>query len=799
MDLRLFVFLWSFWVGYSGAVEAQADTRRPFTVEDSIRMVRIVEPNAANSVFMPTKVELSPDGRFFAVVTQKGNLKTLKNEYELILYKTQDVLDYVNVSIRTDRELPEARVLTRGATDFNEVAFQSLKWSGDSKSLSFIGYLEDDAKVPGQVYEIAIETGKRVRLTNHPRPITQFAYRPISDKLLFASTLSSNNPDAAKPSYLVGVRNVNETFMPEEDAPPPAIQYYVQDVQRRQANPSDARRVGDVYPGSYWPFIWLSPDSRYAVVLVTNKIGPAHWMAGYDYLQSSFLQMSLAEFDENTMRRREDMLTQFSLIDLKDETLRPVFDAPTGLYKGGDRVEAHWLPDSKSVVLLNTALPLVSDSPDDLAKRKQFFAAAEYTIPTDAIRVMDYFTLFKSLRNPDAPSFPDVPGGHFTDFSLLADGTARLEVVDDRRDALPTRYFRKVDGVWRAIASVDDAETISADLLTVSVHQDVNTPPELAAHDGLTGARKVFTDFNPELRDLSMAKTEVVTWYDGHVRDWRGGLMRPVGYEEGIKYPLVIQTHGFFPKEYLVDGPFGVSSAYAAQALAGKGFVVFQLEDPVGYSQDLEQFMAYRHGLESLIDLLSEQGLIDREKVGLIAWSATGAPVQNMMINSDYPIAAAVVADSYNYGLLGYVGQFGYKAPAMAYMEKMIGAEPWGERLPLWVARNPELHLDKVKTPLRYEQYEKGLSGWWSIYTLLKRQQKPVEYYVFNDAAHGLVKPSHRLTSQQGTVDWFSFWLKGEEDPNSAKADQYVRWRKFKEQQKASVLNALKARGRAAH
>jgi hypothetical protein len=33
------------------------------------------------------------------------------------------------------------------------------------------------------------------------------------------------------------------------------------------------------------------------------------------------------------------------------------------------------------------------------------------------------------------------------------------------------------------------------------------------------------------------------------------------------------------------------------------------------------------------------------------------------------------------------------------------------------------------------------------------------------------------MTSQQGDVDWFCFWLKGEEDPDPAKAELYARWR----------------------
>jgi hypothetical protein len=42
------------------------------------------------------------------------------------------------------------------------------------------------------------------------------------------------------------------------------------------------------------------------------------------------------------------------------------------------------------------------------------------------------------------------------------------------------------------------------------------------------------------------------------------------------------------------------------------------------------------------------------------------------------------------------------------------------------------------------------------------------------------------MLKQQGLVDWFSFWLKGEEDPETVKADQYARWRDLRKLQKAS-------------
>jgi hypothetical protein len=61
------------------------------------------------------------------------------------------------------------------------------------------------------------------------------------------------------------------------------------------------------------------------------------------------------------------------------------------------------------------------------------------------------------------------------------------------------------------------------------------------------------------------------------------------------------------------------------------------------------------------------------------------------------------------------------------------------------------------------------------------------------DGQHILQKPLERLASQQGTVDWFRFWLEGEEDPDPAKAEQYRRWRELRALQQARNSNSADA------
>jgi hypothetical protein len=54
----------------------------------------------------------------------------------------------------------------------------------------------------------------------------------------------------------------------------------------------------------------------------------------------------------------------------------------------------------------------------------------------------------------------------------------------------------------------------------------------------------------------------------------------------------------------------------------------------------------------------------------------------------------------------------------------------------------------------------------WEMFSNLRYLRKPVELFVIPDIQHGV----HILPNP--TVDWFCFWLKGEGDPNPAKAEQ---------------------------
>jgi hypothetical protein len=140
--------------------------------------------------------------------------------------------------------------------------------------------------------------------------------------------------------------------------------------------------------------------------------------------------------------------------------------------------------------------------------------------------------------------------------------------------------------------------------------------------------------------------------------------------------------------------------------------------------------------------------------------------------------AAAVSADSgiYNYGT-SFLGDEILRAG----MAAMYGGPPSGETFKAWLEYAPAFSARRVRTPLLMQYHDKvSMAG--ELYSALLTQGKPVELVLFPDGKHILELPQQRAGSMQGSVDWFRFWLQGDENPNPQYAGQYARWHRLRTQ-----------------
>jgi dipeptidyl aminopeptidase/acylaminoacyl peptidase len=353
---------------------------------------------------------------------------------------------------------------------------------------------------------------------------------------------------------------------------------------------------------------------------------------------------------------------------------------------------------------------------------------------------------------------------------------------ESQADSAPQSvFYRRTGEIWVKLLNAPAGVTDT--LPDIRVEQGLNLPPQIAAVDAKTKRKVTLLDLNPQFAGLQFGKVEEINWKDGTGQPVSGGLYLPPGYVAGKKYPLVIQTHGFDSHGFVIDGDH--ISASAAQPLASKGIVVLQMNDifydSLDTTQEPERSMS---AYENAVKYLDEKGIIDRSRVGLVGFSRTCLYVKYTLTHSSQHFAAAIVAEGFDAGYWQYF-VFGNMASNWdSEEESVIGAPPFGEGLLLWLERSPGFLLDKVRTPLQIQAFEPGsVLSEWQWFSGLKRLGKPVDFLYLPTGDHILVKPWDRMISQEGTLDWFCFWLKGEEDPDPAKAAQYTRWRELRKLQ----------------
>jgi dipeptidyl aminopeptidase/acylaminoacyl peptidase len=283
---------------------------------------------------------------------------------------------------------------------------------------------------------------------------------------------------------------------------------------------------------------------------------------------------------------------------------------------------------------------------------------------------------------------------------------------------------------------------------------------------------------------MEFGNVSVYRWKDKTGREWSGGLVKPVGYVLGRRYPLVIQMYEFYDGQFMTDGTD--PTAFAAREMASVGFMVLQIQKKPDTLTDADPEI-HLEGYRSAIETLSDAGLIDSNRVGVVGFSWTSWYVEYALIKAPHLFTAATIADGLDNSYMGYLIDVG-SVGIQRQMEKIHGAKPYGDGLKKWVEMAPSFHLDCVQTPLRIEAINPlSVLGEWELYSSLRSQNKPVDLIYFPHGTHIHQKPLERLESQQGDVDWMRFWLQGYEDPDPAKKDQYERWERLKGLQDADA------------
>jgi len=734
--------------------DAQRPTR-PFAVADDIELTHfygLVEP-----------VRFSPDGNYFVVYAERGRLDLNRVEDSLRFYRSQEIENFL---AHPSESQPPSPVWVVNRSGKEGPIINQWRWLADSSGVAFLegeGDFGDKRFVLANLREKTAES-----LTSATETVNAF---DIRDRQHYVYTVANSAErervrEERQASAVVGTgRELVEIILPDD---PLAIA-----MSRRSYRLSAV--VGDRHfevnhdgaPIIPYGNLGLSPDGGSLVTMLRVPDIPSSWGTLYP-----------PPFAADPRRiRAGGSVRQYVSIDLRTGSIRPLTDAPASADAGLWAYAAEnpvWSSDGQEILLPGTFLKIKDNVP-----------------PRPCVAVVDLPSntsgCVEMLKGRTETGYEE---GYHTIYGAEFAGGDKQRVLVRFLSHLDqsyrtTLYRHKADGSWQVAEQVNGIPELGPGGLEVTVKQGLNEPPALVATNKQTS--RVVWDPNPQLKNIELGEASVYTWKDKEGRDWRGGLYKPLSYTPGQRYPLVIQTHGFEESQFLPSGLF--PTAFAARALAAVGIAVLQVGEGNCPKQELNEGPCAVSGYEAAANQLVAERVADPDKIGIIGFSRSCFYVmETLTIDSSLHIKAASITDgviqSYSQYLL-----YGNKE-----MESVNGGKPFGKGLQQWFKRSPGFNLEKIIAPLLVVgEGPASVLLMWEPYAGLRLLHKPVDLIMLNTDEHSLTNPAVRMASQGGSVDWFRFWLKGEEDSDPAKAEQYKRWRELRKLQEQNARQLQQA------
>lgn len=269
---------------------------------------------------------------------------------------------------------------------------------------------------------------------------------------------------------------------------------------------------------------------------------------------------------------------------------------------------------------------------------------------------------------------------------------------------------------------------------------------------------KQLTILNPQLKDFAVAETEVIKWKGPDNYEIEGLLLKPLGYEAGKRYPLILQIHG---------GPYGkFSDTFNSrnQIWAANGYAVLMANPrgSTGYGVKFTQANLGDWGGKDFQDIMAgvdaviAKGIADADKCVVMGGSYGGFMTFWTVSQTDRFKAAighAAISDWYS---------FHGQSDIPGLMEYGFKGKPWDvpENYRRW---SPMTYVSKVKTPLMITHGERdqrvNIQQGEQYYRALKKRGVEVVFYRYPREGHGIQEPNHIIDLTQRQLEWFDSHL----------------------------------------
>lgn len=302
----------------------------------------------------------------------------------------------------------------------------------------------------------------------------------------------------------------------------------------------------------------------------------------------------------------------------------------------------------------------------------------------------------------------------------------------------------------------------------IITYADPRTPPTLFTVSSVDrlGARaqwRQLTDANPQARRFALGEEEEVTWKSSDGRMVGGILVKPVGFQAGRRYPLIVAIHG---------GPagadvLGFNGGYGSQIYAGAGYAVLK----PNYRGSTNYGEAHRTGIVGNyfepgyndimtgVDHLIAAGIVDSTRMGVLGWSAGGHWSNWILTHTNRFKAISSGAGTSNW--ISMYAQSDVQRNRQYYLGNKL---PYDDFDAYW-NQSPIKYIRNARTPTMIHVVDgdprvpRPQSE--ELHTALKRLGVPTELFVYPGQTHGITDPRNQLVKAMSEKAWMDYYVRG--------------------------------------
>lgn len=704
------------------SLSSTAQTKRPMTFMDAQELRAVGNPR------------LSPDGRWLLYTLSVPDWKAAKSSTDIWL-------------VSVERGLESARQMTF-TKDKNETM---PRWSRDGRFFVFASNREapTTAATQNQLYLMRPDGGEARKLTEAKDGVGAFAFSKDGKWLAFSA-----GKDDEQQIWVLPVAEI-------ETAKPVQLTKHATPLTSWQFAP-DSKRVYFIAPDT------LSKENKERVeqkftVRIRNEEPPLSHLWALD-LDS----------------KQEKRLTSGAMFSVSDVVISP--DSRWVAFRGTPKDRYQRTVTEASIYADLYLHDTVSGTLEALSDNKEIAESAASFSPDSKLIAFAASDNFEYFRNGRVYVRSLGAGGQW---KKLGDGFDGDVAVNFWSADGKTIYFNegwhatnqlfalstetgKVSQVTNEKGVVNVLQDDDNQALLIS-YADSSAPANyltatLAQLGNRTNWRQL-TDANPQVRNLALGETEAVQWKSSDGKMVEGVLVKPVNYERGKRYPLIVQIHG---------GPAGAdvlrfNPGYGSQIYAGAGYAVLcpNYRGSTNYGEKHKMEIGgdyFRQGYDDImtgVDHLIAQGLVDGDKLGAMGWSAGGHWSNWILTHTD-----RFKAISSGAGTMNWVSMYA-QSDVQRNREFYFGGKPPYEDFAKWWDFSPLKFIKNAKTPTLIHVVDgdprvpRPQSE--ELYMALRKLGVPTEFMVYPGNTHGITEPRNQLVKAVAEFNWFEKWIRGKQ------------------------------------